>query len=263
MVKKDLGAIWQRKGIRALLMLVPVALLMVIPLTYSLVIALLPAGTGNKVPAAILTLLGEAAQALNYRQAWFAAFTSLLCPMLFLSVPVICSVASASLAFLGEKENGTLETALLSSMNPKSIYNSKVSGCSLLSILISAVSFLVFALTVSVAGLVLEAPFFLDWNWLVLVVLLMPALSFFSVSFVSLVVTRVHSVGEGLQLVGYLLLPFLTLFLAQFAGWIKLNALVLLGISLGLWVAAIVLFNASARRFYPERLLKRPLEEVS
>ena len=95
MAKKDLGAIWQRKGIRALLMLMPVILLVVIPLVYSAATSLLPVTEDAQVPEAIQSLLESASAELGYRQIWFDAFTTLLCPMLFLTVPVICSVASA------------------------------------------------------------------------------------------------------------------------------------------------------------------------
>mgnify|MGYP001630553599 FL=1 len=261
MAKKDLGAIWQRKGIRALLMLMPVILLVVIPLVYSAATSLLPVTEDAQVPEAIQSLLESASAELGYRQIWFDAFTTLLCPMLFLTVPVICSVASASYAFLGEKEEGTLETVLLSSMDAKSVFNSKVSSCSLLSVVISLLSFLAFAITVSVADLILGAPFFFNWKWLILLLFLMPALAFFSVIFVSLVISRVHSTGESLQTMGYLILPFVILFLVQFTGIIKINAVFLLILSVLLAVASVVMFNVSARRFYAERLLERPLED--
>ncbi len=255
MVKKDLGALWKRKGIRSLLMLTPVVLLMAAPLVYSVVISLLPVPAGSRVPQAVLSLL-DSPEGLSYRQAWFSAFTTLICPILFLSVPVICSVSCASLAFLGEKEAGTLETVLLSSMSARALYCSKIFGCSVLSVFLSLISFLVFALTVSVADIVLLAPFFLNLNWLILVVLLMPALAFFSAVFVSLVTDRVASVGEGLQMMGYLLLPFLVLFLIQLTGTIKLSPLFLLGLSAFLWILSIIFFNLSMRKFVPQRLLQ-------
>lgn len=89
----------------------------------------------------------------------------------------------------------------------------------------------------------------------------MPALAFFSVIFVSLVISRVHSTGESLQTMGYLILPFVILFLVQFTGIIKINAVFLLILSVLLAVASVVMFNVSARRFYAERLLERPLED--
>ena len=55
-----------------------------------------------------------------------AAFTTLLCPMLFLCVPVICSVTVAAQVFVREKEGGTLETLMLSSMDARSLLHAKV-----------------------------------------------------------------------------------------------------------------------------------------
>ena len=258
---KDLGAIWGRKGIRALLMMIPVVLIVLIPVIYFVAISLLPAAENSTVPQAVLQLLPETDAGLGYRQAWMDAFTTLICPLLFLCVPIICGAASSACAFVAEKENGTLETLLLSSMDPKSIFNAKITGCVLLSTVISLISFIAFTITVTVADLLIGAPYFFNWEWLVLLVLLMPAAALCSVTFVSLIIPRVYSTGEALQTMGYLILPFIVLFLIQFTGIIRINVLFLLVLALLLAILSVVLYNASARRFQPEKLLIRALED--
>lgn len=261
LVGKDLGAIWKRKGIRALLMVLPVILVVILPLTYFVAISLFPVPKNTSFSDSIQTLLSEKSGEYGYRQFWLDAFTTLLCPLLFLMVPVVCAVASASCAFVGEKENGTLETLFLTSMNPKSVFSAKITTCSLISVVISLVSFLAFSIIASVADLLLSAPYFFNLEWLVTVLFLMPVLALFSVTFVSLVLPRVYSVGESLQTMGYLILPFILLYLAQFTGVFQINALLLIGLAVLLAVFSILLFNLSSRKFQADYLLTKEAED--
>lgn len=246
--------IWTRKGVRALLMAMPVLLVVVLPVVYFAAISLLPNGSAAKEPEILLNLLSLEKGALEYRPFWATVFTTLLCPMLYLSVPIVCAVAAASCTFIGEKENGTLETLFLSSMTAKSVFNAKVTACSLISVMISWISFLVFTITVSIADLLIGAPFFFNLEWLAMAVLLTPALSLFSVVFVGLVLPRVYSMAESIQTMGYLLLPFILLYFIQFTGVFRITMPVIVLIAVVLGVLSIVFFNFSSRKFQAELL---------
>lgn len=260
MVGKDLNTIWGRKGIRALLMMLPVVLVIIIPIIYLVAINLISVVPGSALPQAVLSLMPEGTAELEYQQAWTSAFTTLICPMLFLCVPILCAAASAACAFVGEKEGGTLETLLLSSMNPKSIFNAKISGCTLLSVIISLIAFVAFAITITVADIMIGAPYFFNFEWLIVLFLMMPLCALFSTTFISLIVSRVHSVGEALQTIGYLILPVIILYLIQFTGVFRLNVLFLIILAVLLAVFSIVIYNASAHRFLAEKLLARSWE---
>ena len=136
-MKKDLSSLWSRKGIRALLVLVPLFLAVIVPIVYFTAISLVPIAPGARVPEGIWALLPEYEGKLAYRQAWMEAFTTLLCPMLFLCVPLLTGAVSAACAFIGEKEEGTLETLMLSSMNARSIFSAKIGCCVMLSVFLS------------------------------------------------------------------------------------------------------------------------------
>lgn len=260
-MRKDLGALWSRKGMRALLLLLPLALMVAIPVVYFVAISLPPVPRGVQVPEVLLGLLSQDAEELGYRQAWAQVFTTLLCPLLFLCVPLVCSAVLSSCAFVMEKEEGTLETLLLSSMSAKSVYNAKVTSCTILSVAVSFLSFLVFAITVTVVDVALQVPFFFNLQWLVLLFLVMPALALFSVVFISLVLPRVHSTLEALQTMGYLILPVAVLCLVQLTGAVRWNAGLLLLMAIALFIADVALFNASGRRFQAQRLLEKTREE--
>ena len=240
LVGKDLGAIWRNKGARALLMLLPVVLVVLVPLLYSVAISFLPTEESLAMPERLAAML-HGLEGHGPRQQWMAAFTTLLCPMLFLCVPVMCSVVAASQVLVGEKEGGTLETLMLSAMDTRSLLHAKVTCCTLLSILMGA-------------------PYFLNWEWIACLVLVMPAVALFSVVFVSWELCRVHSAGEALQTMGYLLLPLLLLYLIQFTGVFRVTAPLLIAIAVGLGVLSVILFNLTSRQFQPERLLSRSPE---
>lgn len=166
----------------------------------------------------------------------------------------MCAVASASCSFVGERENGTLETLFLSSMSEKSIFNAKITACTIISVVISLISFVLFTITVSIADIMLSAPFFFSLEWLVTALLLMPSLALFSVVFVSLIINRVHGTSEALQTMGYLILPLAAMCIIQLAGAVKVGFLFLIVFAALLLVLAIILFNVSARNFRAERL---------
>lgn len=255
LVKKDMAGIWAKPSQRALLILLPAALVVVIPAVYFVAISLLPVEAGAKLPEAIAALASRPVEKLDYRQGWLTAFTDLLCPLLFLCVPVLTAAASASYAFVAERECGTLETLLLTTMDVKNVFNAKVTSCIILSVFISGASFVAFAVTAIIAEIFTGAPPFFSWEWLVILVMLTPVLSLFSVVFVAMIITRVHSTGESLQTMGYLILPLAAAYLAQFTGIFRLNFLVLGAAALVLGILAVVLFNMASRGFAPEKLL--------
>ena len=249
LVKKDMGTIWAQKGLRALLMLLPLTLTVGIPAVYFAAISLLPIEAGAGLPRALLRILPDYTAGLDYRQGWLVAFTELLCPLLFLCVPILTAAVSASCAFVSERETGTFETLLLTSLDVKAVFNAKVTGCTVLSVLITGASFVAFSITEMIFEIFAGVPLFFSLDWLALALLLAPALSLFSVVFVGLIINRVHSTGESLQTMGYLILPVALLYLAQFTGVFRLNFLVLVLIAIVLAGADIILFNAASRGF--------------
>lgn len=257
LVKKDLSTLWSRKGVRALLVLVPLLLAVAIPVVYFTAISLVPASSGARVPEGIWALLPEYRGKLAYQQAWIEAFTTLLCPMLFLCVPLLTGAVSAACVFMTEKEEGTLETLMLSSMNARSIFSAKIGCCTILSVFLSFAAFAAFFLTVTVADVLTGAPFFLRIDWIITLFPLTPVMSLFSVVFISLIITRVHSTGEAMQTLGYLILPVVAVYLVQFTGVFRLHWAVLLAAAAVLGAVSIILYNISAQNFQPEKLFAR------
>lgn len=239
----------------------PLILMVGVPSVCFVAVSLLPVPENGTVPELLLSVLPGTAGGAAYRPAWFYVFTTLICPLLYLCVPVSCAVASASCAFVAERENQTLDALFLSGMEERSIFQAKTATCTLLSCLVSVLAFVSFATAVTVFDVVLDAPYFFSWEWLVLLLVLTPILSFFSVVFVSFLINRVYSALETLQLIGYLVLPLTVLYLIQFTGVLKISFLFLLLLAVALASAGLLLFRAAQRRFYAENLLARPIME--
>lgn len=104
-------------------------------------------------------------------------------------IPLMGSTVSAACSFVGEKERSTIETLLLTPLSIKQIFRAKVLGCIILSAISTAISFVIFTIVISTGDILLGMPFFLNWNWLVLVLLLAPAITVF----------RCHLYGDGFR----------------------------------------------------------------
>jgi Zn-dependent protease with chaperone function len=145
---------------------------------------------------------------------------------------------------------------LLTPLSLKQIFKAKVLGCVFLSAVTTAISFAAFTVVISVGDILLGMPFFLNWNWLVLILLLSPGVTVFGVIFMVLISGRSKSYTESVQTSGYLVLPLVLLFLGQFTGLFQLNALILLLVSLCVVAADVPLWMVAARSFRPEKLLR-------
>ena len=104
------------------------------------------------------------------------------------------------------------------------------------------------------ADVLTGAPFFLRIDWLITLFPLTPVMSLFSVVFISLIITRVHSTGEAMQTLGYLILPIVVVYLVQFTGVFRLHWAVLLVLAAALGAVSVILYNISAQNFQPEKL---------
>ncbi|WP_099203823.1 hypothetical protein [Scatolibacter rhodanostii] len=258
-MRNDFAHIWNSKGMRFMLIFLPIVMAALIPVAFFLIIMLSDVNTQATVPSTLKALLSSSVD-LDYRQTMSHAFVTLICPIFYLSIPIIASIAAASSTFVTDAENGTLETLMLSSASPREIFNAKVSGSVLISIVISLISFVIFSVTASIGNVLLWTPFFFTPNWLLLVLGIMPALSVLCVIFVTLKLTKIHSVKESLKTMGYFILIIAIFYILQMAGVYVISLQLLLAITLLLFVADIVLFNLAWRRFTPEEQLLKEFE---
>ena len=106
------------------------------------------------------------------------------------------------------------------------------------------------------ASLLFEVPYYLDWSWAVLILLLSPGVTLFGVTFMVLISGRSKSSMEAMQTSGYLVLPVVLLFVGQLSGAFTLGPGLLLVLSLAVAAADAVLASLASRAFTPEKLLR-------
>lgn len=256
-VKKDFNEVWHLRSVRGTLIAVPLCMVVALPLLYFLMILYAPADQLNGVENMMKLLPPELLGFFNLKQSMFYLMVNVVCPMFFLMIPLMASTTSAAASFVGEKERGTIETLLLTPLSARSLLKAKVAGCVAISFVITGISFLLFAIVVSIGNLILKMPFFLNWSWLALVLVLSPAVTVFGVIFMVLVSGRSKSYLESMQLSGYVVLPLVLVLIGQFTGLIYLSALAVLLGGVLLAVADILLLFVAGRKFSAELLLKK------
>lgn len=254
-IKKDFREVWDSKMARTTLLIVPLLLVIVIPIVFLVVNIQVPASEVNGVDK-IMKMLPPEARGYNIRQGTFYMMTNTMFPMFFLMIPLMTSSVSAASSFVGERERGTLETLLLTPMTLPRIFKAKVLGCISLSAIVTGLSFAAFAIVISVGDILLGMPFFLNWSWLVCVLLFAPAVTVFGVVFMVLVSSKSKSYIEAIQTSGYIVLPIILIFAGQLAGLFSLNALHLLLISVVIMILDAVIWVITARSFRAEKLLR-------
>lgn len=256
LICKDFSEIWNVKAVRNTLVILPVCLVILLPAAYLAMIYFVPISQMNGVDK-MIKLLPLSEKGLDVRQAMFYIMTNVICPMFFLMIPLISSSVLAACSFVGEKERGTIETLLLTPLSMKSIFKSKVLGCTLLSAVITVLSFIMFSIVISAGNIILKMNPFFNWNWLVLVVLLSPAFTVFGVIFMVLVSGKSKSYMESMQLSGYIVLPLVLIFVGQFTGLVQLNVIALTTMGVGIVILDFILWRIASRMLAPEQLLKQ------
>lgn len=254
-IKKDFHEVWDSNMARSTLLVVPLLMVVIIPIVFLVITCNVPPSQVNGVDQ-IMKMLPQEVRHFSIQQGTFYVMTNTLFPMFFLMIPLMTSTVAAASSFVGEKERGTLETLALTPMTLQKIFHAKVLGCVMLSAIVTAISFISFAIVISVGDIVLGMPFFLNWSWLVCIFLFAPAVTVFGVVFMVLVSAKSKSYIEAIQTSGYIIVPLILLFIGQFAGVFSLNAPILLMISVGIIVLDVILWFVTARSFQTEKLLR-------
>lgn len=260
LIRKDFLEIWSSKMARATLIAVPIGLVVVVPALFLAAVCLVPLEQAAGIQE-MLSLLPSHLQHYNAQQGLFYLLTNTLFPLFFLMVPLMASAVSASCIFAGEKERRTIETLLLTPLRVRQIFRAKLACCLSLSFATTAISFGAFTIVASVGDIMLGMSFFLNWSWLVIILLLSPGLMVFGAVFMVFAFNRTSSRIESFQTVAYVALPFLLLYIAPFTGLFRVNATVLLLAAAVVWLCDLFLWIYDRRTFLPEKFLNAPLED--
>lgn len=118
----------------------------------------------------------------------------------FLMIPLMAASTVSIDSFVGEKERGTFEGLLLTPVSMRSIFTAKVLAAFLPAIVVSLVSFVLFAICGNVfTWPILGRISFPHINWAPLVLLVMPAISVFAILTNVFISARVTTSRQGIS----------------------------------------------------------------
>ena len=187
-------------------------------------------------------------------ESFSAYYTLLMCSVLTLSVIPLNILA---MLISEEKEKHTLETLLYCPMSVKQIFRSKVAASFILSMTVSLISFLAMILVLEFETFFLMGNLLLpSVNWLIILLIVSPAVSLIAVTLIVRVSAKAQSVEESQQSAVFLIIPLILLIAGQFTGVLLLNKWILLGIGAVCALLAWLLLKKCMGRFTYEMLLK-------
>ena len=253
-IKKDMRDVTSNRRLFSQLWIVPLMLTVVLP---SIFICAAHFAPDDPEVLALLELLPGAASQGSVELAIAGIIFNYILPAFFLMIPIMTASIMAASAFVGEKERHTLETLLYCPLTLKQIFRAKVWASFLLSMLVSLITFVAMFLVIETELFFLMGRLLLpSISWLVVLLLVSPAISLIAVTLIVRGSAKAQSVEESQQVAVFLLLPLLLLIVGQFTGVLLMNVWILLGLGVVCAVLAWILLQKSMGRFTYEKLLQ-------
>ncbi len=246
--RKDLGAVTSNSQVWAPMAIVPALLGVLMPTLAATITAHRATATLNPADEAKLREflqkldLPSIASQPTLTHAMVDVGANYLLAPLFLIIPLMVSSVMTAESFAGEKERGTLESLLYSPVELGTLYAGKILAALLPSLVISLGSLALCALGLNLgAWSLFHRVFFPTLNWLPLVVLVIPALSFATILVNVFVSARVATFQAAYQLGGLVVLPLILLVAGQATGLLLLSTAVVTGAGVALVLLDVVL----------------------
>ncbi|MDE7365886.1 MAG: ABC transporter permease subunit [Lachnospiraceae bacterium] len=254
-IKKDIRGVTSNRRLFLPLLIVPIVLTIIVPSIFILVTHYVPEETEDFQKLLEQIQISQLNGSLE--MTVIHLMLNYILPIFFLLIPIMSASIMSASAFVGEKEKRTLETLLYCPLSLKQIFQAKVLASFLLSMFVSITAFIVMLI-------VLETEIFFVANsvilpglkWLLILVLVSPAISLIAITLMVRVSAKAQSVEDAQQSAVFLILPILFLIIGQFTGILLINTWILLGIGILCLVLACFLFRRSLRNFKYEMLLK-------
>ena len=248
-IRKDFRAVTTNKHLLTGLLVVPIALTIVMPSIFLFMIHFAPEETDIQK---MLEILPPSMRSENPELTAARMVLNFVLPVFFLIIPVMAASIMAASSFVGEKEKHTLETLLYCPLSVKEIFRAKVIASFLLSMMVSAISFLAMILVLQAEAFFLIDSFLVpNVSWLIILLLVSPA--------VSLIVrgsAKARSMEESQQSAVFLIIPIILLMVGQFAGLLIISVWIITGLGAACALIAWLLLKKCMSRFTYEMLLR-------
>jgi ABC-type Na+ efflux pump permease subunit len=255
-IKKDMRGITSNKQVFSVMLIVPLALTIILPSIFVFVFTLTPQESLSGMQA-ILDLLPVAKGGGDQTALILSFFLNKIMPIFFLMIPIMASSVMAASSFVGEKEKRTLETLLYSPLTLPQLFRAKILAGFFVSMMVSFISFAGMLIVMEVEVLLFTGAMLLpDLSWIVVMLLIAPAISFVAITITVRGSAKAQTMEEAQQRAIFLILPIILLLVGQFVGVIMLNIWILLGLGIGIALLALLLIKGSKRNFTYEALLR-------
>ena len=255
LIRKDIRAITANRRLFSALLIVPLVMTILLPTVLICVIAFAP--LESEELQSLATLLPANLSAANLRETVVDLVFNSMLPLFFLMIPIMAASVMAASSFVGEKEKRTLETLLYCPMSLRQIFYAKILAAFLLSMAVSLLSFVAMLFVVEAESFFLMEHLILpNINWIVLLLLVSPAVSLLAITLIVQGSAKAQTVEEAQQRGVFLVLPVILLAAAQFSGLLLLSIWIFLIFGILCAAAAIWMMRRSYKHFTYETLLK-------
>lgn len=183
---------------------------------------------------------------LNQKMVYL--FITYLFPPCFLVIPIMASSVVAANSFVGEKERKTLESLLLSPINMLELFVGKVLSALIPAYAITLLMFILFGVSINLLTYPLfQQMIFPTWDWILLIIWVVPAVSLFVILFNVLISSKVKGFQEAYQLGSVIVIPIAILIVSQMTGYFFLSTWRLFMIGLSVFVIDLFLIRWVAK----------------
>lgn len=253
-IKKDFRGVASNRRLFSALLIVPLVLTIIWPSIFIITIHFVP---DDPDVTKLLSLLPEAARMESLEFTVSSMILNYILPVFFLVIPIMTASIMAASAFVGEKERHTLETLLYCPLTLKQIFQAKVWASFLLSMIVSLISFTAMFLVIETELLFLAGRLLIpSVSWLVVMLLLSPAISLIAVTLIVRGSAKAQSIEESQQSAVFLLIPLILLVAGQFTGVLLMSVWILLFLSVVCAILAWFLLQKSMGQFTYEKILQ-------
>ena len=187
----------------------------------------------------------------------YAVIVYFLAPF-FLFIPVMTASITAASSLVGEKERRTIEGLLYTPLSNRELVLAKVLGSVIPAVVLTWIAFVVYTVLVGVLGApMMGGIFFPTWAWAVLIVLLVPLVSFLATSLIVAVSGRSTTMQGAQGPSMFVIFPVLALVIGQATGVMLFNVMVALVAAVVLTILDVLAFVLVVAKFQREQIVTK------
>ncbi|MCL2719567.1 MAG: ABC transporter permease subunit [Lachnospiraceae bacterium] len=255
LIKKDIRAVTTNKRLFSVLLIVPLVMTVFIPSIFIIIAGVVPLDS-NDFQSLIATFNLEDMLDGDLREMLIKIVLNELLPLFFMMIPVMSASIMAASSFIGEKEKRTLETLLYCPLSLRQIFDAKIIASFLISQLVSLISVAAMFLVVQLeVFIILGVLIPVEISWLILLLLVSPALALTTITIIVRGSAKAKSVEESQQRSVFMVIPIVLLIVMQASGLQILSVWLLFALGVICALVGFVLLKRASANFHYESLL--------